>query len=79
MIASPTLLAGVQPSTRTLWSHIGAAVIPASDPSLAAWLSDHHCHAVVLRPDRYIAGLAQEAPDLDALCEHLPGAAVALH
>ena len=46
--------------------------------ALAAWLHQHQAVAVVLRPDRYIAGLARDAAELETVCAHLPGAAIAL-
>jgi 3-(3-hydroxy-phenyl)propionate hydroxylase len=39
---------------------------------LQAWLREHGVSAVMLRPDRYIMGVARTAGDLDALTRLLP-------
>lgn len=44
-----------------------ACVIEAHDPALAAWLDLFGAAAVLLRPDRYVAGIAHDAPGLQAL------------
>jgi hypothetical protein len=43
-------------------------------PELERWLEQHDAQAVMLRPDRYIVGLAGCAGDLERLSELLPGA-----
>lgn len=78
IIATPALWSEVQPATREQWARWGTALVPADDPALAHWLSQHHTSAVVLRPDRYIAGTATSASELDALTENLLGVRVAL-
>jgi 3-(3-hydroxy-phenyl)propionate hydroxylase len=59
--------AGVSASTRTIWAKTGVVVLPANDPALAAWLDAQAVQAVLLRPDRYIAGVARSASELDTL------------
>ena len=49
-----------------------AAVEAATDAALGAWLQQHGTGAVLLRPDRYIAGLADDAAALHALTVSLP-------
>ena len=46
--------------------------VPATDAALQAWLQQHGAGAVLLRPDRYIAGLATDAAALQALTLSLP-------
>jgi 3-(3-hydroxy-phenyl)propionate hydroxylase len=41
------------------------------DGALAAWLDAKQAHAVLLRPDAYVYGLAPTADDLPALIDHL--------
>jgi 3-(3-hydroxy-phenyl)propionate hydroxylase len=45
----------------------GLKVVPASSTAASAWLDHLGCAAVVLRPDRYIFGVAQTARDLENL------------
>jgi 3-(3-hydroxy-phenyl)propionate hydroxylase len=36
------------------------------------WLAEHGAQALVLRPDRYVMGLARTAADLDRLTRLVP-------
>jgi len=40
----------------------------------AAWFARHRCTAAVVRPDRYVYGVASDARELDALLEELRSA-----
>ena len=46
-----------------------AVVVPAAQAPLAAWLDDLRAAAVLLRPDRYVAGTATDADSLQALVQ----------
>lgn len=72
VIADAALLAAVDEATREHWQALEAVVRPAHDPELQAWLNQHGVHAVVLRPDRYIVGVAQTAAQLEQLSQVLP-------
>lgn len=67
VIASAALLDGVSPTTRTNWAQWGAAILSDEEPTLRTWLDQHGSKAAVIRPDRYIQGLARTATELDAL------------
>ena len=43
---------------------LGAVVLRADDPAIAAWLDEVGRDAVLIRPDRYVAGSAVAAADL---------------
>ena len=73
VIGDPSLLDGVSDATRQCWQALGAVTLPASDPEVKAWLSQHGVRAVVLRPDRYILGVAQTAAQLEGLSAWLDG------
>jgi 3-(3-hydroxy-phenyl)propionate hydroxylase len=78
VIAHADVLAKVTEATRQAWSTWQASVLDASDPTLALWLNTHRAAAVVLRPDRYVLGLAHTSAELDALTrDWLPTQAVA--
>ncbi len=72
IIATPELLSTVQENTRKQWLLNEATVLNTQEPALSNWLNDHGAQAVVLRPDRYVLGLARTAAELDALTLHLP-------
>jgi 3-(3-hydroxy-phenyl)propionate hydroxylase len=58
VIGRQALLSSVTAATRQLWQQADVVLLPASDPGLSAWLDEQHVDAVVLRPDRYIMGMA---------------------
>jgi 3-(3-hydroxy-phenyl)propionate hydroxylase len=72
VIATPGLLAAVGESSRSWWRWLQVAELPAADAALQAWLRQHGVAAVLLRPDRYIAGVAQDAAGLESLTASLP-------
>jgi 3-(3-hydroxy-phenyl)propionate hydroxylase len=46
--------------------------VPARDPEVKAWLDQQGVRAVLLRPDRYILGVAQTSAELDRISALLP-------
>lgn len=72
VIGEPAVLAGVSQQTRERWQALQLLTWPATEPVLLAWLQQHGSRAVMLRPDRYIMGLAQASGDLDRLSNLLP-------
>lgn len=60
LIAAPSLAAQAADSERL-------AVLPAAEPALREWLAALGTDAALLRPDRYVAGVADSAEALDAL------------
>lgn len=79
VIGEPRLLEGVRQETREKWQAQGLVILPASDPEITGWLHKHRVRAVMLRPDRYIAGVALTEQDLDRLSVLLPAAATLVH
>ncbi len=65
-------IAAAAPATRAAWARLGAVVLPDASREIAAWLGEHGARAVLLRPDRYIFGLAHDAAGLDRLSARLP-------
>lgn len=49
---------------------VGAAVITSAEPEVARWLDELETNAVLVRPDRYILGLADDAASLAELMGH---------
>ena len=69
VIALPELLQQVSLQTRAQWQQWQVVSQPAQDLGLRAWLDQHHVQAVVVRPDRYILGMANTSAQLDALSQ----------
>jgi len=65
-------IAAATPATRACWERLGAAVLSDASREISAWLADHGARALVLRPDRYLFGLARDAAELDRLSARLP-------
>jgi 3-(3-hydroxy-phenyl)propionate hydroxylase len=65
VLATPEMLAALPPID-------GVALIPASGEA-GDYLTRMNARAIVIRPDRNILGIAQTAPELDALLALVPG------
>ncbi len=79
VIAEPALLAQLLRGLHTSWRQAGVVVVPAEDPSLAEWLQAQGAGAVVVRPDRYVAGIASSASQLADAAACIPAGAPAAH
>jgi 3-(3-hydroxy-phenyl)propionate hydroxylase len=78
-LGEDTVMAAVSEDTLEGWQAQGVVTVPASDPELKAWLDQQGVRAVLLRPDRYVLGLAQNSAELDRLSALLPAAAALAH
>lgn len=72
LVAQPALLATLATSTRAWLQWQDVVVVPATHQALQAWLQQQGVAAALLRPDRYLAGTAQDAAALDQLIHGLP-------
>ena len=75
VLATPELLASMDEATRARCAMLDAAMLADSAAGLRNWFAAHSTQAVVLRPDRYIVGVASNAADLARVCARLPLAA----
>ena len=76
LITEPALLAS--PEARERWAGLGVRCVPAQG-ALSEWLNTHGVRAVLLRPDRYILGVANTADELESLAAQLPQASALAH
>jgi len=79
VLGEDTVLAAVSDDTRERWQAQGVVTVPAREPELKAWLDQQGVRAVLLRPDRYVLGVAQNSAELDRLSALLPAAAALAH
>lgn len=76
VIGRPNTLGTATESSKATWKAWHAVVLPSTDPTLGQWLDSHGVEAVMLRPDRYIMGMATSSTDLDNITACLPAVAV---
>ena len=79
VLGEPELLLQVSPDTLKLWKSHSVAVLKATDQNIVAWLNAQGVSAVMLRPDRYIAGVARSAAELDEISQCLPHVSEPVH
>ena len=79
VIADPALLQQVDADTLEAWQHNQLVKVPCTAPELHAWFVQNKVAAVLLRPDRYILGVAQNSQDLVQLTQQLPKQPKAVH
>lgn len=76
VIGRPAAIQRAAAHTQAHWARLCAEVLTADSGPLAQWLDQHGVDAVLVRPDRYIHGLAATPGELDTLTAALPVALV---
>lgn len=71
VIGDPALLSTVDPATAAAWRRLGAAVIAELPLALRTWLNERRAHALIIRPDRYVFGIAANTAELEKLTARL--------
>ncbi len=64
----------VSPEVRGHWRSLGIQVIDQPDAAVLDWLHNREVAAVVIRPDRYVLGVARNTQELEDISRHLPAA-----
>jgi len=67
LITTPALADGLSVTDRGALLALGAVVLRSEDPALAAYLADVDRSAILIRPDRYVAGSAVDSASLSAV------------
>jgi len=68
----PRSLAAAPEAVRELLLRARVKLVDAADPALSVWLSENKVVAVMVRPDRYMLGVARTPAAIEALCARLP-------
>ena len=72
LIMHPRSLAAAPEAVRELLLRARVKLVDAADPALSVWLSENKVVAVMVRPDRYMLGVARTPAAIEALCARLP-------
>lgn len=71
IIGDEALTSQVSPSTRDCWKDWNVQILPIEGAEMQAWFNSHAVRAVILRPDRYILGVANYPAQLEAISQAL--------
>lgn len=71
VVGHPACVTAVSEETRSLWRRLGVVSLDGEHAEIGGWLTSIQANAVVLRPDRYIFGVAETTADLEALTTEL--------
>ncbi|MFM9968977.1 MAG: bifunctional 3-(3-hydroxy-phenyl)propionate/3-hydroxycinnamic acid hydroxylase [Burkholderiales bacterium] len=71
VLGSRALLAQCGTRAQDAWRAMQAQIISDPGDEIDVWLREHQAGAVILRPDKYVLGVAADAAGLDALSERL--------
>jgi 3-(3-hydroxy-phenyl)propionate hydroxylase len=82
VVGAPEVIDGVDDATRAHWRRLGLVMVAGGGPVVQEWLAGHDSRVAVVRPDRYVYGLAADAAGLarttaDLTARLLPSAVVA--
>ncbi len=74
VIGRKDIIEEVSAGTARRWQQAGAQVIDQPHAVLVQWLDAHELAAVIIRPDRYVLGVARNAQELEDISRRLPAA-----
>jgi 3-(3-hydroxy-phenyl)propionate hydroxylase len=72
VLGDAATIAGMGAAARARFARVGARVLDAPGAGVRAWLAERGVEAVVVRPDRYVMGVARSAADLERVAAALP-------
>ncbi|MEU6646695.1 bifunctional 3-(3-hydroxy-phenyl)propionate/3-hydroxycinnamic acid hydroxylase [Saccharomonospora sp. NPDC046836] len=80
VVGAPEVIDGVDDVTRAHWRRLGLVTVAGGGPRVQEWLAERGARVAVVRPDRYVYGLAADAAGLAGhtgeLAERLGSSAV---
>jgi 3-(3-hydroxy-phenyl)propionate hydroxylase len=74
VVGDPATVAGLSERSRSLLTALDARIVDDFTGDLRSWVVGQGATAVLVRPDRYLAGAAGGAAELDALVEQVAAA-----
>jgi 3-(3-hydroxy-phenyl)propionate hydroxylase len=74
VIGRKDIIEKISAGTARRWQQAGAQVIDQPDAALVQWLDAHKLAAVIIRPDRYVQGVARNTQELEDISRRLPAA-----
>jgi 3-(3-hydroxy-phenyl)propionate hydroxylase len=74
VIGRRDIIEEVSAATALRWQQAGVQRIDQPDVALLQWLDAHQLAAVIVRPDRYVLGVARNAQELEDISRRLPAA-----
>jgi 3-(3-hydroxy-phenyl)propionate hydroxylase len=77
VIGERAILNSVTDETKEHWRRLGVVQIDEPSKEIQDWLTMHQAKAVLIRPDRYIVGLARTGTELGEISTALPMPAAA--
>ncbi|RKN04243.1 bifunctional 3-(3-hydroxy-phenyl)propionate/3-hydroxycinnamic acid hydroxylase [Streptomyces radicis] len=63
-VGAPEVIAGVDDATRAHWRRLGLVAVAGGGPVVREWLAERGAKAALVRPDRYVYGVAADAAGL---------------
>lgn len=71
LVGSPDLIAAISPQTASTLADLGAAIVPDDGNDMQEALAKIGGAAMLIRPDRYLVGVADTAAEINEMVEHL--------
>lgn len=72
VIGDEEIISRVTAETKESWERVGAKIILDLSGDIGEWLRKHQAKSVVIRPDRYVLGVASSPEELDAVSRLIP-------
>lgn len=67
VVGDPAVIAGISNITRSHLDQLGAITLPDTGDSMRRALQNLNCAAMIVRPDRYLLGIANTAQEIDEI------------
>ena len=74
LIGRRDVIGNVSPAAARRWQQAGVHIIDRPDAALVQWLDAQKLAAVIIRPDRYVLGVARDTQELEEMSLRLPAA-----
>jgi 3-(3-hydroxy-phenyl)propionate hydroxylase len=69
LIANENFIASIDTHVKRAWQNWDVQILAVEGPEMQAWFNSQAVSAVILRPDRYILGVAENPAQLEAISQ----------